>query len=524
MSSLNETIQAAAIANLEAGRLDEVEALCRPMLARHPNDIVALQCLGAAALRTGRSDEAVLFLRRATKAKRGDIGLLNNLGIALKAAGRLDEAIKVYRSALKAEPKAGETWFNLGNTLRELGQRGEAEQAYRHAIAAGNCAMGGAHVYSNLGLLLQDNDAFDAAIAAHQRAISLQPRAPEFHYNLGNALRARRAPDEAIRAYETALQLRPGYPEARLNQSLALLQKGDFAGGFAGYEARLATDEIERRGFGAPLWTGDPLAGRTLLLHAEQGLGDTIQFLRYLPALNERGGRIVVEVQSALRRLVERKIEHDALARVEVISRGDTLPPFDVHLHFMSLPYALGFDPGDIPGATPYLWPDPIRLEQWSSRLADERSLRIGLVWAGDPKHRNDRNRSVKPSVLLPLFEKLPPGENDRRFFSLQKGASAADLAGFPPGTVTDLAPFLDDFTDTAAAICALDVVVSVDTSVAHLAAALGAQVELLLPYNSDWRWLLDRADSPWYPTVRLNRQKSHGDWRDVIAALADRI
>jgi hypothetical protein len=226
-------------------------------------------------------------------------------------------------------------------------------------------------------------------------------------------------------------------------------------------------------------------------------------------------------VHAALRRIVEHKIEHDALGCVEVISRGDVLPSFDFHLHMMSLPHVLGFDPDKIPGTSPYLWPDPVVLQHWSSRVADASSLRIGLAWAGNPKHRNDRNRSIKPAALLPLLERPPTDGSDRRFFSLQVGASAADLAVFPPGMVTDLAPSLNDFADTAAAICALDLIICVDTSVAHLAAALGKQVELLLPCNPDWRWLLYRSDSPWYPTIRIHRQKSHGDWTEVVAALA---
>jgi tetratricopeptide (TPR) repeat protein len=519
-----DLVQAAALANLEAGRFDEVEALCRPILAKRPNDIVALQCLGAASLRAGKPDEAVAYLRRASKARRGDVGLLTNLGVALKVAGRIEEAVKTYGLALKAAPHAGETWFNLGNALKDLGRLGEAEQAFRKAIAAGNCSAGGANVYCNLGLLWEDCGAFDAAIAAYQQTLKLRPNHPELYYNLGNALRGKLALDEAIGAYDTALRLRPEYPQARLNQSLAFLQKGDFARGFAGYEARLDTDEVERRGFSAPQWTGEPLMSRTLLLHAEQGLGDTIQFLRYLPTLNRLGSRIVLEVHPALRRLVDRKIEHDALGCVAAVSRGDELPPFDVQLHIMSLPYVLGFDLANIPGTSPYMWPDPVALQDWTARLHDRSSIRIGLVWAGNRKHRNDRNRSMAPATLLPLLEGPWSDGRERRFFSLQVGASAADLATFPPGAVTDLAPFLNDFDDTAAAICALDLVVCVDTSVAHLAAALGKRVELLLPYNPDWRWLLDRAESPWYPTVRIHRQTSVGDWSGVMATLASEL
>jgi tetratricopeptide (TPR) repeat protein len=376
MDTLTDLIQSAALANLAAGKFDEVEAFCRPILTRRPNDIFALQCLGTVAMRTGKPHEAIAFLRRASKAKRGDAGLLTNLGVALRAAGRLDEAVEAYGLALKAAPNAGETWFNLGNALKDLGRPGESERAYRNAIATQNCTAGGFNVYCNLGLLWEEHGAFDAAIDAYQRALKLRSNQPELYYNLGNALRGKLALDDAIGAYDAALRLRPEYSQARLNQSLALLQMGDFKHGFARYEARLRTDEVEPREFSSPFWIGEPLAGCTLLLHAEQGLGDTIQFLRYLPTLNKLGGRILVEVHPALRRLVERKVEHEALRCVEVLSRGDVLPPFDFHLHIMSLPHVLGFDPDRIPGNSPYLWPDPVVLQHWISR-------RFGSAWFG---------------------------------------------------------------------------------------------------------------------------------------------
>ena len=460
-----ENLLAAALAHLNAGRFDLAEELCRPILAERPNDIVALQCAAFAAMRAGKPDQAVPFLQRATKAKRGDAGLLSNLGVALKAARRLEEAEEVYRKALKADSNSGQTWFNLGNTLKEMKRHDEAEAAYRRSIATGNCGDGSA-VYCNLGMLLEGRGDYDAAITAYRQALGARPGSPMLHFNLGNALRGKLALDEAVRAYDRALQLQPNYPDATLNQSLAFLQQGDFARGFAGFEARLDTNEVVRRGFHRPLWRGEPLAGRCLLLHAEQGYGDTIQFLRYLPELDARAGRVVVEVPPALRRLVERKVEHDALGRIEVLSAGEALPAFDFHLPFMSLPNVFGFDASAIPGTTPYLWADPTAVKRWTDRLAGDDSLRIGVVWAGSPTHRNDHNRSIKPAALRPLFDPLPSSGIERRFYSLQVGAKQADLAAFER-SVTDLAPFLHDFTDTAAVISALDVVICVDTAVA---------------------------------------------------------
>jgi tetratricopeptide (TPR) repeat protein len=516
-----ENVLSEALAHLDAGRLDAAQSLARSVLARRPKDVIALQCMGLAALRGGCPDEAVPWLRQAAKLQRGDAGLLTNLGVALKAAGRLDEAVQAFTLATRAAPGAGEIHFNLGNALQALRRDEAAEAAYRRALAAGNCRQGGAAVHANLGLLLEARGAGPDAVGAHRAAVRLRPDVAEYHYNLGNALRAVLALDDAIAAYDRALALRADYHEARLNQSLALLLKGDFARGFAGYEARLETAEVERRDFPTPPWRGEPLDGRRLLVFAEQGLGDAIQFLRYLPALSAGGQRIIVEVQPALRRLVDAKLAREALTSVTVVSRGEQLPGFDVHASLMSLPATLGFDAAAIPGQVPYLWAKPDAVARWRARVAADAALAVGLVWAGNPHHRNDRNRSIAPAAMAPLIRAISSRHGDARFFSLQVGPAGADLSAFPPGSVIDLAPSLDDFAETAAALTALDVLICVDTSVAHLAAALGRPVELLLPYHPDWRWLLDRPDSPWYPTITLHRQTVAGDWSAPLAALA---
>jgi tetratricopeptide (TPR) repeat protein len=510
-----------ALAHLGAGRLGEAEARYQAILARRPKEIAALHCLGLVALQGGKPDRAVAFLGRAASLTPADPAVLSNLGSARRAAGQLDEAVAAFNAALKIDPRAGETLFNLGNALGALRRHAEAEQAYRRAIAAGNCRQGGAAVYCNLGLLLEERGAIDEAIAAYRQAVQRRPEFAEYHYNLGNALRAKLALDEAVAAYDRALMLRPDYPEARMNQSLAFLLKGDFARGLEGYEARRLTPEAEQRGFSAPLWRGEALVQRCLLLHAEQGFGDTIQLLRYLPVLDAYGGRIVVEVQPALRALVDAKVRRDALASVEVRSRGEALPSFDCHLPMMSLARILGIASKAFPVRTPYLWPNSQAAAYWQTRLGAGGVQRIGLVWAGNPHHRNDRNRSIQPAQLAPLVEGSLFGTNSRQFFSLQVGAAATGISVFPSGSITDLSPFLHDFAETAAALTALDLIITVDTSVAHLAGALGRPVELLLPYAPDWRWMLDRSDSPWYPTMRIHRQKIPGDWAGVISGLA---
>jgi tetratricopeptide (TPR) repeat protein len=510
-----------ALAHLDGGRHDVAEALCLEILEQYPRDVPALHCLGLALLPSGRPEQAVATLRRAAKRAPRDLLLLTNLGVALKAAGRLEEAVIIYQAALRIAPQAGETLFNLGNALLALGRRDESESAYRRAIAAGNCRAAGAGVYCNLGRLLEERGALDEAVAAYRNAILGLPDLPENHYNLGNALRARLALDEAVRAYDRALELRPFYPNARLNQSLVFLLRGDFGRGWEGFEWRLQTDEVERRHLSAPFWRGEALAGRCLLLHAEQGLGDTIQCLRYLPTLAARGGRVILEVQPSLRRLVDDMIDRGRLPSIEVRSRGEELPAFDCHLPLMSLHRLFHAGGPAVPDNAPYIRPDPEMVARWQDRLGGNGEIRIGLVWAGNPQHRNDRNRSIPPAALLPILTAPPSAERSRRFFSLQVGPAASGLSAFPDKLVTDLGPFLHDFADTAAAIAGLDLIICVDTSVAHLAGAIGRPVRLLLPHAPDWRWLLDRSDSIWYPGMRLYRQSSPGDWTAPVANVA---
>jgi tetratricopeptide (TPR) repeat protein len=511
----------AALTHLGTGHLNEAEALCREVLKQRPRDVAALHCLDLAALRSGRSDQATSFLRRAAKLAPGDLALLTNLGVALKTAGQPEEAVIVYQTALQIAPQAGETLFNLGNALFALRRFEESESAYRRAIAAGNCRTAGAGVYSNLGLLFEERGALDEAIAAHQNAILRRPDFAAYHYNLGNSLRGKLSLDAAICAYDRALALQPDYPDARLNQSLVFLLQGDFRRGWERFEWRLQTNEVEQRSFSAPLWGGEPLTGRRLLLHAEQGLGDTIQCLRYLPILAGRGERVVIEVQPSLRRLVDGMIARGPFPLIEARSRGEVLPAFDCHLPLMSLHRVFRAGCRAVSAVAPYIQPEPEILARWQDRLSSDGDIRIGLVWAGNPQHRNDRNRSIAPAELLPLLSATLFAERGRRFFSLQLGAAAQGISAFPAGLVTDLAPFLHDFAETAGAIAALDLLICVDTSVAHLAGALGRPVRVLLPYAPDWRWLLDRADNIWYPTMRLHRQKSPGAWADAVASVA---
>lgn len=510
-----------AFAHLAAGRLDEAEAISRAILASQPNHPGALHCLGLVLLRGGRPDAAVAELSRAASLDPRDTALAANLGVALRAAGRIEEAVAAYQAVLRIAPDDGDTLFRLGNALLALGRDREAEQSYRQAIASGTCRDGGAGAYANLGLLLEERGAYDQAAEAHREAIRRRPAFAEYHYNLGNALRGRLALDEAVRAYGDALALKPDYPEARLNQSLALLALGDFARGWEGFEARLHSGEVEDRGFEAPMWDGRPLAGRRLLVHAEQGHGDTIQCLRYLPALAELGGTVVIEVQPALRRLVEINLPHDAKASFAVVGRGDALPEFDFHLPVMSLHRICKAGQPSFAAAVPHIDPEPESAARWRARLRTDGAMTIALTWSGNPQHRYDRFRSIPTGALVPLLAARGGSGRERRFFGLQAGVSTEGVLTFPAGWVTDLSPYLTDFAATAGAISAVDVVITVDTAVAHLAGAMGRPVSLMLPYAADWRWQLGRADSPWYPTMKLYRQPALGDWASVVSRVA---
>jgi hypothetical protein len=325
--------------------------------------------------------------------------------------------------------------------------------------------------------------------------------------------------DEALASFDRAIAIRPGLAEAHFNAALCLLLTGDLSRGWKQYEWRWSTDQLrsEQRNFSQPQWTGsDKIAGKTILLHAEQGLGDTLQFCRYVPQVAARGARVIFEVPTPLVALM-RTLAGD----IDVIARGDHLPAFDLHCPLLSLPLAFNTELDTIPGETPYLSAVPAKSDAWRERLGPRERPRIGLVWAGDPRkqlpnaHLIDRQRSITFDMLAPLFEAA-----DCDFVSLQKGEQAvAQLrASALCNRVVDWTDDFHDFSDTAALVDNLDLVIAVDTSVAHLAGALGKPLWLLNRYNTCWRWLLERDDNPWYPTVRQFRQDEMRNWDAVMA------
>jgi hypothetical protein len=342
----------------------------------------------------------------------------------------------------------------------------------------------------------------------------LAPGNAPLHANRAAALRKLDRPHDALTSARAALRIKPDFAHARFVEAVALLTLGDFKAGWRAYESRWQVGWLksQARDFGAPLWLGnESLRGKTILLHAEQGLGDTLQFVRYVPLLAARGARVILEVQKPLVRLMA-----SLAGAAAVVARQEPLPAYDYHSPLMSLPFACGTALDSIPAGVPYIVPAAADVAAWDARLAQRRRPRIGLVWSGERSHDNDLNRSMPLATLAPLFD-LP----DVAFVSLQHEVREEDV-GFLLGRpdIMRIGPLFKDFADTAAAIANLDAVVAVDTAAAHLAGALHKPLFLLLPYAADFRWLRERADSPWYPSAKLFRQHRFGDWTGAVDEL----
>jgi len=534
-----------ADAAAQAGRYEEAETLCRQLQRRHPNAVLVLGNLGNALRHQGKLAEAEAVYRQAIEIDPESVDILNTLGALLHRQGRIAEAEPLFVRALALSDTHPDAHNNMGNVLQTQGRLEEAIGHYRRAIALRPTY---AEAYSNLGSALQRAGCLDQAVAAYrqaldlspdlpdalsnlgtlhslrgdmpeasrcfQRAIALRPDYPEACNNLGNALQWDARLDEAIDAYERAIALRPTFAGARMNLGMALLAKGDFARGWREYESRWHSEQFAhaRRPFTQPQWRGEPIEGRTLLLHAEQGFGDTLQFCRFAPWVAARGARVVLEVQRPLLRLAS------SLAGVaDLVAQGDPLPEFDLHCPLLSLPAALGLEIDSLGGAAPpYLAPDPAQVAALGPQIAAAAGgrLKVGLVWSGSPRVYSpelaavDRRRSIGWAAVAPLLDL--PGVC---LFGLQKDGERP-----PEGSgVIDLMDTVEDFADTAALLAHLDLLVSVDTAMVHLAGALGRPVWVLNRYDSCWRWLRDRDDSPWYPRLRQFRQPAAGDWETVL-------
>jgi tetratricopeptide (TPR) repeat protein len=522
-----------AIRHHTAGKLAEAESIYRSLIEKDPGDADALHLLGALTAQKGDGLAALRFIDRAVAIDPECADFHNNKGLILANLGKTDEAVAAHAEAVRQRPDFAEAHNNLGNVLLKKGAFSEAVAAYRRTVSL---RPDYANAHNNLGVAFQKQKKLEEAIAAYRTAVRLQPDHSEAHSNLGVALRETGRMAEAIEEYRTAIrcddecvdahvnlgaalhdtghdeeaipllnraiELNPRHEPAHYNLALALLTKGDYGRGWEEYEHR-AFALWSRRKIAAPLWDGGDLSGKTILLVGEGGFGDAIQFARYIPMVKKRGGRVIVHVQSELVRLIKSIDGAD-----EILPKEQQLPRIDTYCPLLSLPRIFDTTTRNIP-ATPYLSAEVTIAERWASKLAKEKGLRVGLAWAGSKAHHNDANRSIALSQFAPLRSVAGIW-----LLSLQKDRADENAAAID---LIDWTSELSDFTETAGLIANLDLVISVDTAVAHLAGAMGKKVWLLLPFVADWRWLADCSDSPWYPTMRLFRQEIPGDWNPVI-------
>jgi hypothetical protein len=423
-------------------------------------------------------------------------------------AGDLPRAEQLYRQALSLDPNYADAHHFLGTLAHQQGQDDVAIQLLSRAFQL----KPSPRTLNNLGEAYRSLDRDTEALRCFSTAATMVPTYAEAHQNLGVVLAQQLKLDAALAAYAKAIQLQPDNAEAHVNRALVWLQQGDYSRGFQEYEWRHQRLDYARP-FSQPRWTGSPLGGKTLLIWSEQGFGDTLQFARFLPhamKLAGNDGRILFECQRELIPLF-----HD-LPRAEVIPQGDPLPPFDAQCALMSLPLVLRTTLKSLPREIPYLSPPPDRISRWPARFAQIPQRKIGLAWSTNAASPTARRRSCRLADFAPLASVA-----NTRLFSLQKGPASSETAAsaFP---ITDWTSDLSDFADTAALISQLDLVITVDTAVAHIAGAIGKTFWVLVPFAPDWRWLLNRSDSPWYPTARIFRQHVPGNWTQVISQIAE--
>jgi Flp pilus assembly protein TadD len=566
-----------------AGRVEEAVASYQQALRLKPNYPEAHNNLGEALLSLGRTNEAVVSLRQALLLKPNYPGALNNLGIALREQndlagaiasyrqaillrpdipdtynnlgvalmdqGELDEACAGYQQALQLRPRYPEAHNNLGVALRLQGQLEEAERRHRQALLL-NPEYAGAHdklanvlreqgrieealascreairlrpklaeAFNTLGLIRQEQGQLDEALASLDEALRLKPDFPEAHNNRGNVLGELGRLNEAVDCYRQALRLKPNFAEAHVHLGMTLLLKGEFAEGWSEYEWRRTYKMFGLQPSPDRAWDGRTLTDQTILLIAEQGLGDTLQFLRYASLLKQQGARVLLGCQSSLSRLLANCPDLDGL-----IVSGSAMPSFDVFAHLLSLPRVFGTAPSTIPANVPYLFADPALVKQWHQDLHALGGFKVGIAWQANPAHKGARRRSAPLAEFAPLAR--VPGVT---LVSLQKGTGTEQLGDKNPFPIVDLGNRLDEtagpFMDTAAVMKNLDLVVTIDSAVAHLAGGLGVPVWVALPSFPDWRWLQHGERTAWYPTMRLFRQAAAGDWSGVFQRLASEL
>jgi tetratricopeptide (TPR) repeat protein len=529
-----------AQAHQAAGRLPQAEAEARQFLAANPNDSAALHLLAVILFQTGRTPEALAEIEKAVAIEPNRWDFLGNYGLILASLGRTENAIAVYQQALQLEPRSADIWYNLGLAAKKQKNRDEAIRAFRRAIsiepkhtnahnslgnvlaqgedhataiaefqAALNLSPNFADAWFNLGISLSALGKSDDAITAYKKAVDLHPPFIDAHLNLGRELHYRGQLSEAVQILQNGLAMHPQAPMLHWNLSQILLLQGDSANGWREYQWRTRVPEFQPLfpQFPQPLWDGKPLRGRRILLHGEQGFGDSIHFARYIQYAARAGGEIILAVQPKVFRLFK------SIPDVhQLISADQDLPAFDVHCPLPSLPFVLGLPEPVWNGA--YFSADSELKRNFSQMIAQGAGkLKVGLVWAGRAK---PAGRSILLSQLAPLAHPRI------QFYSLQIGEGREQIQNALLGrNLIDAADQISDFADSAALIDQLDLIISIDTAAAQLAGALGKRIWTLLKFVPDWRWLLGREDSSWYPTMRLFRQQRDGEWEASVDQIA---
>lgn len=457
------------------------------------------------------TDRALDALRHAVRLKPEYIEGYYDLAVALTHAGRLDEAVAVHRRLLELKPEGAESLTKLASALEDQGRTDDAIAIYHDLM---RLRPDDATIRQSLGLLYVAHGRTAEGAEAFQHAIELEPQQASYRNNIGAALAELGRPTKAISHFETAIHLDPNHAEAHKSLGMTCLQLGDFERGWCEFEWRWKCKDFRVRSLPQRLWDGSECRGQTILLYTEQGIGDTFQFVRYALELFARGARVLIECPAPLVPLLQ-----TCPGVAQVVASGERLPRFHCHAALMSLPRLLGIKVTTIPAKVPYLAADTHLSERWRQEFCGRQTFKVGIVWQGNPQNASDFRRSIPLEHFAPLG--AVPGVE---LFSLQVGAGADQLAKLGSKfSITDLGCRLDagTFRVTAAVLCNLDLLISCDTAAAHLAGALGKPVWVALSYAADWRWLLDRQDSPWYPTMRLFRQFKLGDWATVFEQMA---
>ena len=500
----------------EQHKLDEAIASYKQAIELKPDYAEAYDNLGLTLQKQGKAVEAANCHKRAIALKPDFVEAFCNLGAAFQGLGRLEEAIDMYERATALRPDYVIAYNNMGDVFKMLGKYDKAEASYVRSM---EIEPDNATVCGNLGIVLHEQGKLDEAITHYRQAISLKPDYAEAHSNLGAALQEQGKLPEAVVSSTRATDLKPDFAMAHMNKSIALLLSGNYQDGWTEYEWRLRRKDYNSRKFIQPQWDGSSFNNRSVLVHAEQGFGDTIQFVRYLPMVQSRGGRVVFECQQALLHLLQNCAGFDEI--IENVPARELSVNFDLHVPLMSLPGIFGTTMDTIPSHVPYITVDSVLLAKWRKRLEHDKFFKIGLAWAGRTSKNYvyaNRSRTLNDFTLLTEIPGLT-------FYALQKGPASVEALNPPERMkIINLESELHDFSDTAAVIANLDLVISVDTAVVHLAGAIGKPVWTLLPFAPDWRWMLKRADSPWYPSMRLFRQTRSNDWTSVFEQVKEAL